>query len=149
MKVKGDLTFLAANVFVVGDTSSLVLDGKPVPGVAPAAMQQGKYAAAVIIQQVTNQGLPLEPFRYHNKGSLATVGRSYGIADLGWMRLTGFLGWLFWIVVHIMFLVGFRNRFLVAFQTMWGVLTYQRGARLITFDKATKVKVKELPKELV
>jgi len=150
VKVNGDLTVPRhPNIFVIGDTSSLVLDGKPVPGVAPAAVQQGKYAASAIIQQVTNQGASLQPFRYHNKGSLATVGRSYGVADLGWMRFTGFLGWLFWIVVHIMFLVGFRNRFLVAFQTMWGFLTYQRGARLITFDKATKAKVKELPKELV
>jgi NADH dehydrogenase len=150
VKVNGDLTVPDhSNIFVVGDTSSLVLDGKPVPGVAPAAVQQGKYAASAIIQQVINQGAPLQPFRYHNKGSLATVGRSYGVADLGWMRFTGFLGWLFWIVVHIMFLVGFRNRFLVAFQTMWGFVTYQRGARLITFDKATKAKVKELPKELV
>lgn len=149
VKVNEDLTVPGhPNIFVVGDTSSLVQDGKPVPGVAPAAMQEGKYAASVIIQQVT-QGSPLPPFRYHDKGSLATVGRSYGIADMGLVRFSGFLGWLFWIAVHIMFLVGFRNRFLVAFQAVWGFLTYQRGARLITFDKSLRAKVKELPKELV
>jgi NADH dehydrogenase len=150
VKVDKDLTVPGhSNIFVVGDTSSLMQDGKPVPGVAPAAMQEGKYAASVIIQRVTNQDTHLPPFRYHDKGSLATIGRSYGIADMGWVRFSGFLGWLFWIAVHIMFLVGFRNRFLVAFQAMWGFLTYQRGARLITFDKPTRAKVKALPKELV
>jgi len=150
VKVNQDLTVPGhPNIFVVGDTSSLMQDGKPVPGVAPAAVQEGKYAASLIIQRVTNQGPPILPFHYHNKGNLATVGRSYGIADLGWVRFSGLLGWLFWIAVHVLFLVGFRNRFLVTFQTMWGFLTYQRGARLITFDKSTRTKVKELPKELV
>jgi NADH dehydrogenase len=150
VKVNKDLTVPGhPNIFVVGDTSSLMQDGKPVPGVAPAAVQEGKYAASLIIQRVTNQGTPLSPFHYHNKGNLATVGRSYGIADLGWVRFSGLLGWLFWIAVHVLFLVGFRNRFLVTFQTTWGFLTYQRGARLITFDKSTRTKVKELSKELV
>ncbi len=150
VKVNKDLTVPSyPNIFVIGDTSSLIQDGKPVPGVAPAAMQGGKYAASAIIQRVTNQGTPLPPFRYHDKGSLATVGRSYGIADIGRVRLSGFLGWLFWIAVHIMFLVGFRNRFLVTFQTIWSFLTYQRGARLITFDEPTRAKVKELSKDLV
>ncbi len=150
VKVNEDLTVPGyPNIFVIGDTSSLMQDGKPVPGVAPAAMQEGKYAASVIIQRVTNQGTPLPPFRYRDKGSLATVGRSYGIADIGRVHLSGFLGWLFWIAVHIMFLVGFRNRFLVTFQTIWSFLTYQRGARLITFDASTRAKVKELSKEFV
>ncbi len=151
VKVNNDLTVPGhSNIFVIGDTSSLVQDGKPVPGVAPAAMQEGKYASSLIIERVKNPDTPsCQPFRYHDKGSLATVGRSYGIADLGRIRLSGFLGWIFWIAVHIMFLVGFRNRFLVGFQTMWGFLTFQRGARLITFDKPQPTKVQELSKELV
>jgi NADH dehydrogenase len=148
VKVNEDMTVPGhSDIFVLGDTSSLLQDGKPVPGVAPAAMQQGKYAASVIKQKVTNQPIP-GAFRYKNKGSLATIGRMYGIADLGKVRFSGFVGWVFWIMVHVMFLVGFRNRTLVTFQTIWGFLTFQRGARLITFDRE-KPKVVERPKQLV
>ena len=148
VKVQSDLTVPDhPDIYVIGDTASFMQDGKPVPGVAPAAMQAGKYAANTIIQRITRQQKPV-PFHYKNKGSLATVGRLYGIADLGWIRLSGFAGWFFWIAVHILFLIGFRNRFLVAFQTIWGFLTFQRGARLIT-GQALDLKIPEREKELV
>jgi len=101
------------------------------PGVAPVAMQQGVYAASVIADRVAGKQ-HTQPFHYRNKGNLATVGRSYGIADFGIFSLTGFIGWCFWLAVHIFFLIGFRNRFLVMFQWALAYLTFQRGARLIT-----------------
>ena len=121
------------NVFVIGDTASFLQDGKPVPGVAPAAMQQGDYVATVIADRVAGKAHP-QPFVFRNKGNLATVGRSFGLADLGWLRLSGFPGWFLWLAVHIFFLIGFRNRILVLIQWAWAYLTFQRGARLITFN---------------
>jgi NADH dehydrogenase len=108
-------------------------DGKLLPGVAPVAMQEGRYVASVIAQKVAGkeQGLP---FYYHDKGSLATVGRSFGIVDIGRFRFSGFIAWVMWLVIHIFYLIGFRNRFVVMFQWAWAYLTFQRGARLITFD---------------
>lgn len=145
-KVNEDMTLTGyPHIFVIGDTSSVMSDGKPVPGVAPAAMQQGNYAAQVILAEVEGRPRPTA-FRYKNKGSLATVGRSYGVAEMGKLSFTGFTGWLFWILVHIMFLVGFRNRFLVTFQTIWSFLTFQRGARLITFE-SNRPEVPSLKKE--
>lgn len=147
VKVQENLTLPGYdNVFVVGDTSSLMQDGNPLPGVAPVAMQEGRYVGGLIAQRVTHAAEPA-PFRYHNKGNLATVGRSFGIADLGKLRLTGFLGWIFWLAVHIVYLIGFRNRALVMFQWMWAYLTLQRGARLITYEVNTKSPMKELLEE--
>ena len=129
--VNPDLTVPgAASVFVIGDLAALVRDGRPVPGVAPAAIQEGRHAAANILRSL--RGRPLEPFRYHDKGSLATIGRAAGVADFGRIRLSGFPAWLAWLVVHIFFLIGFRNRFLVLFEWAWVYFTYDRGARLIT-----------------
>ncbi len=134
VKVQPDLTLPGhTNVFVIGDTASVFQDGKPLPGVAPVAMQQGAYAGAVIASRVNGEE-QARTFRYWNKGNLATVGRAYGIADFGFLRLTGFVGWFFWLAVHIFFLIGFRNRFLVLFQWAWAYLTFQRGARLIVQD---------------
>ena len=134
VKVQPDLTMPGyANVFVIGDTASVFQDGKPLPGVAPVAMQEGVYAGSVIAASVAGKELR-KPFRYKNKGNLATVGRAYGLADFGFVRLTGFVGWAFWLAVHIFFLIGFRNRFLVLFQWAWAYLTFQRGARLIVQD---------------
>ena len=134
VKVQTDLTIPGhANVFVIGDTASVFQDGKPLPGVAPVAMQEGVYAGSVIASHVAGKE-KREPFHYKNKGNLATVGRAYGIADFGFVRLTGFVGWAFWLGVHIFFLIGFRNRFLVLFQWAWAYLTFQRGARLIVQD---------------
>jgi len=121
------------NVFVIGDTASCIQNGKPLPGVAQAAMQGGHYAAAVIRHRVKGKELD-RPFSYRDKGNLATVGRSYAIVDFGNIRLTGFFAWLMWLAVHIYFLVGFRNRLVAIFQWAWTYFTYARGARLITFE---------------
>lgn len=116
--------------FVVGDLCAFLQDGKPVPGVAPAAMQEGDHAAANVLRLLDGQ--PSEPFVYWDKGSLATIGRAAAVAEIGWFRLSGLLAWLAWLGIHIFFLIGFRNRALVLFEWSWAYFTYQRGARLIT-----------------
>ncbi len=118
------------DVFVIGDLASLTIDGAPVPGVAPAAIQEGLHTAKNILRAIG--GKPLLPFHYRNKGSLATIGRSAAVADLGKIKLTGPPAWFAWLLIHLMFLVGFRNRALVVFQWAWSFLSYDRGARLIT-----------------
>ena len=134
VKVQKDLTLPGhTNVFVIGDTASVFQDGKLLPGVAPVAMQEGAYVGSVIASRVMGKE-QIRPFHYRNKGNLATIGRAYGLADFGFLRLTGFVGWAFWLAVHIFFLIGFRNRFLVMFQWAWAYLTFQRGARLIVQD---------------
>ena len=121
------------NVFVIGDTASATQDGKPLPGIAPVAMQAGRYVASVIAHRVEGKELN-KPFQYRDKGNLATVGRSYAIVDIGKIRLTGLIAWLMWLVVHIYYLIGFRNRFVALFQWAWTYFTYSRGARLITYE---------------
>jgi NADH dehydrogenase len=121
------------NIFMVGDTAGVIQRGKPLPGLAPVAIQQGQYVASVIARRVAGKK-PLRPFHYLNKGNLATVGRSFGIVDIGPLRTAGFFAWIMWLVVHIIFLIGFRNRVSVLLQWTWSYLTFQRGARLITFD---------------
>jgi NADH dehydrogenase len=119
-------------IFAVGDTAAATgPDGRPVPGIAPAAKQMGRYVARLIAARVEGKPPPA-PFRYHHEGDLATVGYGAAVVKLGRMELTGFLGWLFWSVVHIYFLVEVRERFAVAFSWLWDYITYQRGARLIT-----------------
>jgi NADH dehydrogenase len=120
-------------VFVVGDTASYEQNGKPLPGVAQVAMQGGNYVASVISHRVKGKELN-KPFTYHDKGNLATVGRSFAIVDIGNIRLTGFFAWLMWLALHIYFMVGFRNRLVAIFQWSWTYFTYSRGARLITFE---------------
>jgi NADH:ubiquinone reductase (H+-translocating) len=119
------------NIFVIGDTAA-VLDatGHPAPGLAPAAKQMGHYAGRLIDSRLAGRTLP--PFRYRNQGTLATIGRRAAIVELGPIQLRGVLGWLFWSVAHIYFLIGVRNRFVVAVTWFWSYLTFQRGARLIT-----------------
>jgi NADH dehydrogenase len=120
-----------AEVFVVGDLASLKQkDGKPVPGVAPAAIQEGKAAAKNILLDLKQQ--PRKDFSYFDKGSLATIGRSAGIAQFGRVHISGLFAWLSWLFIHIFFLIGFRNRVIVMIQWAWSYLTYERGARLIT-----------------
>jgi NADH dehydrogenase len=129
--VASDLTVSGyPGVFAIGDGASLVLDGKQVPGVAPAAMQEGLHTAKNIERAL--RGEPLLPFRYRNKGSLATIGRNSAVADFGKLKLSGALAWLAWLLLHLMFLVGFRNRIIVLFQWFWSFVSYDRGARLIT-----------------
>ena len=135
VKVTNDLSVPThPNVFVIGDTASVMQDGKPLPGVAPVAMQAGRYVASLIAQRAIGKQ-EHAPFHYRNKGNLATVGRSYAIVEMGKLRLTGLVAWVIWLVVHIYYLIGFRNRLITMFQWAWTYLTYSRGARLITFEK--------------
>ena len=130
VKVEPDLTVPGhREVFVVGDLVALDQDGKPVPGVAPAAMQMGRHAAANIRRALGNQ--PHRPFRYVDKGSLATIGRKAAVADLGFAKLSGVLAWLAWLGIHIFFLIGFRNRLVVLFDWAVAYFTYQRTARIL------------------
>ena len=117
-------------VFVIGDLASLQQDGHPIPGVAPAAQQMGRHAARNILRSLRR--LPHEPFRYHDKGSLATIGRAAAVAQFGRLLMSGFLAWVAWLLIHIYFLIGFRNRILVILQWAWLYLRYESGARLIT-----------------
>jgi NADH dehydrogenase len=117
-------------IFVVGDLVALVQDGRLVPGVGPAAIQEGSAAGKNILRELRRQ--PRKKFHYRNKGDLATIGRSRAIADLGWIRFSGRLAWFFWLFVHIMYLVGFRNRANVLLEWAYDYFTYQHGARLIT-----------------
>ncbi|HZS99063.1 MAG TPA: NAD(P)/FAD-dependent oxidoreductase, partial [Terriglobales bacterium] len=118
-------------VFVIGDLASIKdKDGKSVPGLAPAAMQEGKYVAKAIRHDL--QGKPREPFHYWDKGTLATIGRNAAIAQFGKIHISGFIAWLSWLFIHIFFLIGFRNRLLVFIQWFWSYATYERSARLIT-----------------
>lgn len=117
-------------VFVVGDLAALEQDGRPLPGVAPVAMQQGRHAARNIVR--TLAGEARRPFRYRDRGSMATLGRRAAVMETAGIRLKGWLAWMAWLFVHILFLIGFRNRLLVMIQWAWSYLTWQRGARLIT-----------------
>jgi NADH dehydrogenase len=107
-----------------------------VPGVAPAAIQMGKFAARQIKRSLAGQ--PREVFAYRDKGSLATIGRSRAVADLGKLRISGYFAWLSWLFVHLFFLIGFRNRIMVLMEWAWAYLTYQGNARLITEPRAAK-----------
>ena len=118
-------------VFVIGDAAAVHDDnGEPVPGVAPAAKQMGHYVGRLIAARLAGKSLPA--FRYRNLGELATIGRRAAVVKFGRLHLKGFIGWLFWSLAHIYFLIGVKNRFIVAFTWLWDYLTFQRGARLIT-----------------
>ncbi len=120
-----------AEVFVIGDLAALNDEnGKMLPGVAPVAIQQGDWVADTIARDLENQ--PRRNFRYHDQGSLATIGRAAAVAQFGKFELSGYFAWLAWLFVHIFFLIGFRNRLLVMIQWAASYLTYERGARLIT-----------------
>jgi NADH dehydrogenase len=118
-------------VFVIGDAAAIHGEkGEPVPGVAPAAKQMGRYVGKLIAARIAGKSLPA--FRYRNLGELATIGRRAAVVQFGRLRLKGFVGWLFWSLAHIYFLIGVKNRFIVAFTWLWDYVTFQRGARLIT-----------------
>ncbi len=120
-----------SEVFVIGDLATLNDEnGKMLPGVAPVAIQQGDWVANTIARDLENQ--PRRNFRYHDKGSLATIGRAAAVAQFGKFEVSGYFAWLAWLFVHIFFLIGFRNRVIVMIQWAWSYLTYERGARLIT-----------------
>jgi NADH dehydrogenase len=133
VEVNDDLSIAGhPEVFVVGDLAILRSDGKPVPGVAPAAMQSGRTAARNVLHTVRGEGR--ERFRYFNKGDLATIGRYKAVGVLAGKHLSGALAWWTWLLVHIMYLAGFRNRLSVLIEWGYSFFTYQRGARLITAD---------------
>ena len=120
------------NIFIVGDMCVLVQDGKPLPGVAQVAMQQGTRAGQNIRRAIA--GLPLEPFRYKDYGIMATIGRGSAVGDIFGLKISGFFAWLFWIFLHIFWLIGFRNRFVVMTEWAWAYFSLQRRVRLITGD---------------
>jgi NADH:ubiquinone reductase (H+-translocating) len=132
VKVGADLSVPRhSNIFVIGDAAQVLgLDGKLLPGVAPVAKQQGRYVAELLIARA--RGRSTGPFRYRDYGSLATIGRKRAVAQFGRLRLSGFAAWALWSVAHIYFLIGFRNRLLVAANWAWNYVTFQRGTRLIT-----------------
>ena len=117
--------------FVVGDMCAFLHQtGAPLPGVAPVAIQQGRAVADNVLRRLRDA--PTRPFRYRDRGSMATIGRAAAVAVVGRLKLAGLVAWLAWLFVHIMFLIGFRNRFLVLFEWAWAYVTWHRGARLIT-----------------
>ncbi len=133
VRVEPDLTLPGApEVFVIGDLAALEEGGRALPGVAPVAIQQGRHAAANIVRGL--RGLERLPFRYKNRGMLATIGRAAAVVERGRIRVSGLPAWILWLVVHILWLIGFRNRFLVLAEWAWAYLRYERGARLITGD---------------
>lgn len=126
-------------VFVVGDAAAAVRqDGQPLPGVAQAAVQGARHAVRSILRRM--RGQPAKPFVYRDKGSLAVVGRGAAIADLGWVRFSGVLAWFAWLFLHIVELIGFRNRLIVLVQWAGAYVTYQRSVRLITYQDELRVR---------
>lgn len=124
-----------SNIFVIGDASHVKnKNSKPLPGLAPVAKQEGNFVAEVIKKNIHN-GKPSKKFYYKNRGYLATIGRSDAIVDFGWFTLKGRIGWVFWSIIHIYFLIGFRNRLIVFINWLWSYFTFSKGARLITDDK--------------
>jgi NADH dehydrogenase len=117
-------------IFVIGDLAGFEQDGKQVPGVAPTAMQMGRYAAGAIVGRL--KGENPKPFRYWDKGSLATIGRAKAVADIGPFRFSGYLAWMTWLFIHLLYIVEFENRMLILFQWAYDYFTHNRGARLIT-----------------
>lgn len=139
VKVKPDLSVPGhPDIFVIGDAAAAPgMDGKPLPGVAPVAKQQGRYVAHLLAARARGGTLP--PFRYRDFGSLATIGRKRAVAELAALKLTGLPAWLLWSVAHIYFLIGFRNRLAVAIHWGWNYVTFQRGTRLITGISGSRI----------
>ncbi len=133
IKVNPDLSVPGhPEIFAIGDTTlALNTAGKPLPGVAPVAKQQGTYVAKLILARLRGTA-QVKPFRYHDFGNLATIGRKAAVIDFGWLHLRGFVAWVIWSFVHVYFLIGLRNRTIVALHWLWAYVTFQRGARLIT-----------------
>jgi len=127
------------NVFCIGDAALFTVEGDapPLPGTSPVAMQQGRFVARQIGRSL--RGLPRERFAFRDKGSMATIGRSRAVAEFGGIRLHGFLAWLFWLLVHIYYLIDFKNRLLVLIDWTWAYFAYERGARLITGRDAERL----------
>jgi NADH dehydrogenase len=122
-----------AGIFVVGDLCALQQDGQPLPGVAQVAMQEGSHAAHNVLHAIRRE--VLQPFRYRNYGNMAVIGRGSAVADIGPIKASGFFAWLFWLFLHIFWLIGFRNRIAVMAEWAWAYITMQRGVRLITGER--------------
>jgi NADH:quinone reductase (non-electrogenic) len=139
VKVEADLSLPGhADIFVIGDAAAAAgADGKPLPGVAPVAKQQGRYVAGVLRARAAGKSLP--PFRYRDFGSMATIGRKRAIAQIGALKVSGLPAWLLWSLVHVYFLIGFRNRLAVAASWCWNYITFQRGTRLITGISGSRI----------
>jgi NADH:ubiquinone reductase (H+-translocating) len=131
-----------SNVFVIGDLANFShQNGKPLPGVAPVAIQQGEYIAELIKQRI--KGRTVKTFNYVDRGSLAMIGHNYAVVDLGFIKLTGFIAWLAWLFVHIYFLIEFNNKLVVMIQWAWNYFTRNRGARLITGKESLQEVIRE------
>jgi NADH dehydrogenase len=120
-------------MFVIGDLASLQQDGRPLPGVAQVAIQGGRHAAKNILRAI--RGEPLLPFRYRDHGNVAVIGRGSAVVDVGGVKASGFFAWVFWLFLHIFWLIGFRNRVTVLIEWAWSYITMQRGVRLITGER--------------
>jgi NADH:ubiquinone reductase (H+-translocating) len=127
-------------VFVVGDTASLDQDGKPLPGVAQVAMQQGRYVGRSIARRVAGQAPP-RPFHYFDKGNMAIIGRNFAILEAGRWHLSGFISWLAWVAIHIAFLPQAGNKVMVVTRWVWSYVPRQRGARLILEPRVDPAKL--------
>ncbi|MFL5104564.1 MAG: NAD(P)/FAD-dependent oxidoreductase, partial [Xanthobacteraceae bacterium] len=138
-KVAADLSLPGhPNIFVIGDAAALAgPDGKPLPGVAPVAKQQGRYVAQLLMARAGGGSLPA--FRYRDFGSMATIGRKRAVAEVGSFKVAGLAAWLLWSLAHIYFLIGFRNRLAVALNWGWNYITFQRGTRLITGISGSRI----------
>ena len=135
VRVASDLSLPGhPEVFVIGDLALVEQGGQRVPGVAPAAKQMGAHAARAIRDRIA--GASVRPFRYRDYGSLASISRSSAVVDLRGLKLSGFIGWMFWLFAHIFFLIGFRNRLAVMWNWAWSYVTWQRGARIIVGRRA-------------
>ena len=120
-------------IHVIGDLASLAQDGKPLPGLAPVAIEQGRYVADLLVRKLRGQSM--RPFRYFDKGALATIGRNRAVAQFGSLHVSGFPAWFLWVFVHLMYLVEFENRLLVFVEWVYNYITRNRGARLITNNR--------------
>jgi NADH dehydrogenase len=145
VKVEADLSVPGRpNIFVIGDAAFAAgPDGKPLPGVAPVAKQQGRYVANLV--KARERGREYPPFAYRDFGSLATIGRKRAVAEFGRARITGFPAWVLWSLAHIYFLIGFRSRLIVAMNWAWNYVTFQRGTRLITGVTGSRMEDMQAP----
>jgi len=148
VKVRADLSVPGhPEVFVIGDTAAATApDGSMLPGVAPVAKQQGRYIARALIAR--SEGRTAEAFCYRDYGLLATIGRSRAVVQIGGLHISGFFAWVLWSVAHVYFLIGFRNRFIVALNWAWSYITFQRGSRLITGLYARQLDDKRQPERI-
>ncbi|HEY3788089.1 MAG TPA: FAD-dependent oxidoreductase, partial [Urbifossiella sp.] len=138
--VNGDCTLgNRPDIFVIGDLANFqAANGKMLPGLAPVAMQQGQYVAELISKRLKGDSSQPAPFKYWDKGSMATIGRAKAVAETGGLRLSGLIAWLAWLLIHIMYLARFENRVLVLWQWFFNYVTRGRAARLITGEMAAK-----------